>query len=219
MADADRTDRHFGCFPNRRRAGFRRRMKSRRADKDATKELEEKMANEDTTRRSAAKAREATGAAAERTADATRAAADAGTDAARQGTDAARQGTDAAQQGAERLQAQMSSMLDVGGRASQEAARRTSENLELMRRLAETMASGVKETSSELMDWARQATERQTEATRQITQARSMEEVLDVQNRYIRENLQSLLDFSAKVQRQSADRASQASDQLKTDRS
>jgi hypothetical protein len=205
MADADRTDRHFGCFPNRRRAGFRRRMKSRRADKDATKELEEKMANEDTTRRSAAKAREATGAAAERTADATRAAADAG--------------TDAAQQGAERLQAQMSSMLDVGGRASQEAARRTSENLELMRRLAETMASGVKETSSELMDWARQATERQTEATRQITQARSMEEVLDVQNRYIRENLQSLLDFSAKVQRQSADRASQASDQLKTDRS
>jgi hypothetical protein len=212
MADADRTDRHFGCFPNRRRAGFRRRMKSRRADKDATKELEEKMANEDTTRRSAAKAREATGAAAERTADATRAAADAG-------TDAARQGTDAAQQGAERLQAQMSSMLDVGGRASQEAARRTSENLELMRRLAETMASGVKETSSELMDWARQATERQTEATRQITQARSMEEVLDVQNRYIRENLQSLLDFSAKVQRQSADRASQASDQLKTDRS
>jgi hypothetical protein len=212
MADADRTDRHFGCFPNRRRAGFRRRMKSRRADKDATKELEEKMANEDTTRRSAAKAREATGAAAERTADATRTAADAG-------TDAARQGTDAAQQGAERLQAQMSSMLDVGGRASQEAARRTSENLELMRRLAETMASGVKETSSELMDWARQATERQTEATRQITQARSMEEVLDVQNRYIRENLQSLLDFSAKVQRQSADRASQASDQLKTDRS
>jgi hypothetical protein len=212
MADADRTDRHFGCFPNRRRAGFRRRMKSRRADKDATKELEEKMANEDTTRRSAAKAREATGAAAERTADATRAAADAG-------TDAARQGTDAAQQGAERLQAQMSSMLDVGGRASQEAARRTSENLELMRRLAETMASGVKETSSELMDWARQATERQTEATRQITQARSMEEVLDVQNRYIRENLLSLLDFSAKVQRQSADRASQASDQLKTDRS
>jgi hypothetical protein len=211
MADADRTDRHFGCFPNRRRAGFRRRMKSRRADKDATKELEEKMANEDTTRRSAAKAREATGAAAERTADAT--------PAADAGTDAARQGTDAAQQGAERLQAQMSSMLDVGGRASQEAARRTSENLELMRRLAETMASGVKETSSELMDWARQATERQTEATRQITQARSMEEVLDVQNRYIRENLQSLLDFSAKVQRQSADRASQASDQLKTDRS
>jgi hypothetical protein len=189
-------------------------MKNRRADKDATKELEEKMANEDTTRagRPAAKAREATGAAAERTADATRAATDAG-------TDAARQGTDAAQQGAERLQAQMSSMLDVGGRASQEAARRTSENLELMRRLAETMASGVKETSSELMDWARQATERQTEATRQITQARSMEEVLDVQNRYIRENLQSLLDFSAKVQRQSADRASQASNQLKTDRS
>ena len=39
----------------------------------------------------------------------------------------------------------MNTMLGTAGRASQEAARRTSENLELMKRLAETMASGAKE--------------------------------------------------------------------------
>ena len=136
-------------------------------------------------------------------------------DAARVTTDA---GAEATQQGAERLQGQMSGMLDMTSRVSQEAARRTSENLELMKRLAETMGSGVREASSEMVDWTRQAAERQAEATRQITQARSMDEVLDIQNRYIRENLQALLDLSARVSRLSADKASEASGHLDQDR-
>ncbi len=138
-------------------------------------------------------------------------AADRTADAARAATEA---GTETTQQGAERLQGQMSGMLDMTSRVSQEAARRTSENLDLMKRLAETMGSGVRETSSEMVAWTRQASERQAEATRQITQARSMEEVLDIQNRYIRENLQALLDVSAKVFRLSADKADEASGQL-----
>ena len=52
------------------------------------------------------------------------------------------------------------------------------------------------------------------EATRQITQARGMEEMLAIQDRYIRGNLQALLDLSAKVSRLSADKASEASGQL-----
>ena len=123
-------------------------------------------------------------------------------------------GAQAAQQGDEKLQDQMNSMLGTAGRASQEAARLTSENMELMKRLAETMAAGAKEASSEIVDWTRRASERQSEATRQITQARSLDEVLDFQNRYIRENLQALLDFSAKVSRLSAEKASEASSHL-----
>jgi hypothetical protein len=80
------------------------------------------------------------------------------------------------------------------------------------------MASGAKEAASEIVEWTRQATERQKEATRQITQARSLEEVLEFQNRYIRENLQALLDFSAKVSRLSAEKASEASGHLEQDR-
>ena len=108
----------------------------------------------------------------------------------------------------------MSALLGTTGRVSQEAARRTSENLELMKRMAETMLSGVQEASSEMVEWTRQVAERQAEATRQITQARDMDEMLDIQNRYIRDNLQALLDLSAKVSRLSADKASEASGQL-----
>ncbi len=147
----------------------------------------------------------------ERTAGAAGSATDQTAEAARAATDA---GAEAMRQGAEKLQGQMDTMLGTTSRASQEAARRTSENLELMKRLAETMVSGARETSSEMVDWTRQAAERQAEATRQITQARSMDEVLDIQSRYIRENLQALLDLSAKVSRLSADKASEASGHL-----
>jgi len=128
--------------------------------------------------------------------------------------DAARAVTEATQPEAERLQRQMSGMVDITSRVSQEATRRTSENLDLMKRLAETLASGVREASSDMVDWTRQVSDRQAEAMRQITQARSMEEVLDIQNRYIRENLQGLLDLSAKISRLSANKASEASGQL-----
>ena len=123
-------------------------------------------------------------------------------------------GAGATRQGAEGLQEQMSALLGTTGRVSQEAARRTSENLELMKRMAETMMAGAREASSETVEWTRQVAERQAEATRQITQARDIEEMLDIQNRYIRDNLQALLDLSAKVSRVSADKASEASGHL-----
>src|SRR5215203_6478022 len=106
---------------------------------------------------------------------------------------AADAGAEAARQGAEKLQDKMNTMLGTASRTMQEAAQRTNENMELMKRLAETMASGAREASSEIVAWTRQASERQAEATSQITQARSLDEVLDCQNRYIRENLQALL--------------------------
>ena len=148
----------------------------------------------------------------QRATDQTAGAADRTAEAARAATDA---GAEATRQGAEGLQEQMSAMLGTTGRVSQEAARRTSENLELMKRMAETMMSGAREASSETVEWTRQVAERQAEATRQITQARDMEEILDIQNRYIRDNLQALLDLSAKVSRLSADKATEASGHLK----
>ena len=142
----------------------------------------------------------------------------AGSSAAHQAADATRASTDAGaeatRQGGEQLQRQMNTVLDATNRTSQVAAQRMSENLELMKRLGETMASGLRETSAEMVDWLRRATERQTEATRQITQARSVDEVVEVQSRYIKENLQALLDVSAKVSRLSADKADEAKGQL-----
>jgi hypothetical protein len=151
----------------------------------------------------------------ERTADAAGRAADRTAEAARTATNA---GAEATRQGADKLRGQMDTLLGTSSRVSQEAAQRTSANLELMKRLAETMLSGAREASSETVTWTRQAAERQAEATRQITQARSMEEMLDIQDRYIRDNLQALLELSAKVSRLSADKASEASGHLDQDR-
>jgi uncharacterized membrane protein YccC len=138
-------------------------------------------------------------------------AADRTADAARTATEA---GTEAAQQGAGKLQEQANTMLDTSGRVSQEVAQRTNENLELLRRLAETMMAGAREASTEVTEWTRQATERQTEAMRQITQARGMDELLETQNRYIRDNLQALLDLSTRVSRLSAEKTSEVSSHL-----
>jgi hypothetical protein len=153
--------------------------------------------------------------ASERTADAAGRAADPTAEAARTATNA---GAEVARQGADKLREQMDTLLGTSSRVSQEAAQRTSANLELMKRLAETMLSGAREASSETVAWTRQAAERQAEASRQITQARSMEEMLAIQDRYIRENLQALLDLSARVSRLSADKASEASGHLDQDR-
>jgi hypothetical protein len=153
--------------------------------------------------------------ASERTADAAGRVADPTAEAARTATDA---GAEAARQGADKLREQMDTLLGTSSRVSQEAAQRTSANLELMKRLAETMLAGAREASSETVAWTRQAAERQAEASRQITQARSLEEMLAIQDRYIRENLQALLDLSARVSRLSADKASEASGHLGQDR-
>jgi hypothetical protein len=151
----------------------------------------------------------------ERTADAAGRAADQTTEAARTAADA---GAEATRQGADKLREQMDTMLGTSSRVSQEAAQRTNANLELMKRLAETMLSGAREASSETVTWTRQAAERQAEATRQITQARGLEEMLAIQDRYIRENLQALLELSARVSRLSAEKASEASSHLDQDR-
>lgn len=115
----------------------------------------------------------------------------------------------AAPPAAEAAPGQANAMLDASGRATHEIARRTSENLELMQRLAETMLSGAREASTEMVRCTRQAGERRAGATRRITQARTLEEALETQNRYLR----ALLALSAKVARLSAGKASGQLDQ------
>ena len=135
---------------------------------------------------------------------------DQGTDKSKRGATAGKAG-DTVQGGAQQFQAGISNMAEMIGRAAQQVARRDTENLELMRRLAETMASSFHATTSEVADWSRQAAERHAEAVRRLTQARSLDELVEIQDSYVHDNLESLLDFGAKVSRLSAEKASEAS--------
>jgi hypothetical protein len=48
----------------------------------------------------------------------------------------------------------------------------------------------------------------------QLTSARSPNDVLDIQNRYLQDNLKELLSFSERLSRLSADKAREASEKI-----
>ena len=48
----------------------------------------------------------------------------------------------------------------------------------------------------------------------QLTSARSPNDVLEIQNRYLQDNLRELLSFSERLSRLSADKAKEAGEQL-----
>ena len=48
----------------------------------------------------------------------------------------------------------------------------------------------------------------------QLSSARSPNDVLDIQNRYLQDNLKELLSFSERLSRLSADKAREASEKL-----
>jgi hypothetical protein len=116
-----------------------------------------------------------------------------------------------AREGAQQVREQLSNMGEMISRAAQATARRDSENLELVTRLAETMASGFHAAGSEVADWSRQAVDRHAEAVRRLSQTRSLDEMLTIQDAYVHDNLQALLDFGAKISQLSAGKASEAS--------
>src|SRR4051794_22797049 len=96
----------------------------------------------------------------EETARAARRAPDRTAEAARTATQA---GAEATRPGAAKPQGQMDTMLDPTSRVPKEAAGGRSKNLELMKRLAKTMMAGAREPSWKMVDWTRQAAERQAE--------------------------------------------------------
>jgi hypothetical protein len=124
---------------------------------------------------------------------------------------AAQEAPNQPQEGAKQFPEQLTNMAETVSRAAQVIAQRDSENLELVRRLAETMASGFHAASSEVADWSRQAADRHAEAVRRLSQTRSLDEMLTIQDAYVHDNLQALLDFGAKISRLSAEKAGEAS--------
>ena len=116
-----------------------------------------------------------------------------------------------AQEGAKEFPEQAANMAEMISRAAEMTVQRDRENLELVRRLAETMASGFHAAASEVAEWSRQATERHAEAVRRLTQTRSLDEMLTIQDAYVHDNFQALLDFGAKISQVSAEKATEAS--------
>jgi len=125
-----------------------------------------------------------------------------------------RQAGEAIRQGADQLRNQMSGMAEMSAKVSRELIEHSGQNFEVMRRIAETLASGVQAAASECTEYAQHTAQRQTEMMQQLSAARSPNEVLEIQNRFLKDNLKELLSFSERLSRLSADKAREAGERL-----
>ena len=129
----------------------------------------------------------------------------------------AKQAGEALREGADQLRNQMGNMQDMAGmsaKVSQELIQRSGQNFEMMKRIAESMTSGARSAATECAEYAKNSAKRQTEMMQQLTSARSPNDVLDIQNRYLQDNLKELLSFSERLSRLSADKAREASEKI-----
>jgi hypothetical protein len=117
-------------------------------------------------------------------------------------------------QGADQLRNQMTDVAGMSAKVSQELIQRSGQNFEMMKRIAETMTSGARSAASECAEYAKHSAKRQTEMMQQLASARSPNDVLDIQNRYLQDNLKELLTFSERLSRLSADKAREASENI-----
>jgi hypothetical protein len=134
------------------------------------------------------------------------------------GTDATRQAGNAIRQGADQLRDQMTEMAGMSAKVSQDLIERSGQNFEMMKRIAETLASGIKSAVSESGEYAQNTAKRQVEMMQQLTSARSPNDVLEIQNRYLQDSLRELLSFSERLSRLSADKAKEAGERLDQNR-
>jgi len=134
--------------------------------------------------------------------------------AAEASADATRQAQSTIRQGADQLRNQMTDMAGMSAKVSQELVNRSGQNFEMMRRIAETMASGARSAASECAEYAQHTAKRQAEMMQQLSSARSPDDVLEIHNRYLQDNLRELLTFSERLSRLSADKAKEASERL-----
>jgi hypothetical protein len=126
----------------------------------------------------------------------------------------ATQAESAMRQGADQLRNQMSGMAEMSAQVSQNIITRSGQNFEIMRRIGETLASGIQSAASECSEYAQHTTRRQAELMQQLGAARSPDAVLEIQNRYLQDNLKELLSFSERLSRLSADKAKESGEHL-----
>jgi len=112
----------------------------------------------------------------------------------------------------------MTEMAGMSAKVSQDLIERSGQNFEMMKRIAETLTSGGKSAVSECGEYAQNTAKRQAEMMQQLTSARSPNDVLEIQNRYLQDSLRELLSFSERLSLLSADKAKEAGERLDQNR-
>lgn len=94
--------------------------------------------------------------------------------------------------------------FSMQARASEDMANRTSQTFDVIMQCGTVMADGWQSIMKEWMDYAQGAVQRNMDGVNDIMRARSVQDVLTKQNDRVREELELLLNSSARVSEASA---------------
>ena len=127
----------------------------------------------------------------------------AGADVFRRGTETARdglqQGLNTATQTFQRINDQFTQVLGFNGPQAEEAARRSSQNLQAVTQASSVLARGFQEVSHELLGLVQDRLQKNVEAVSRMSCTSSVQDVVAVQSDLVRDGLQQVIDTNKRI--------------------
>src|SRR5215208_2950962 len=127
----------------------------------------------------------------------------AGADVFRRGTETARDnlqaGLNTATQSFQRINDQFTQALGFSGPQAEEAARRSSQNLQAVSQASSILARGAQEVSQEVFGLVQDRVQKNVEAVSRIAGVRSVQDFVAVQSDLARDGLQQVIDTNKRI--------------------
>ena len=128
--------------------------------------------------------------------------------------EAAARSADVAKKVTEQSSREFNRLFNDSAQASQDAARQISRNFDVLVKVGTVMASGYQSIVAEWSKYAQQTAKRNTEALNKVLKVRNARDLLDVQDGFLKESVESLLSASARASELSARTANEAAGKL-----
>jgi hypothetical protein len=142
--------------------------------------------------------------------EAARAGAEIANDVAGTMRETAQSGFALASETAHRSMDQMTKMFGLSGERAEQAARQSSQNLDVMMQCSTVLAQGFQTISREWMNYAQGNVQRNVEGFSAILRSRSPRDVMAAQSELLKQNMEGLLNGGAKIAQLSAEVANEA---------
>ena len=142
--------------------------------------------------------------------EAARAGAEIANDVAGTMRETAQSGLALASETAQRSMDQMTKMFGLSGERAEQAARQSSQNLDILMQCSTVLAQGFQMMSREWMSYAQGSMQRNVEGFSAILRSRNPRDAMAAQSELLKQNMEGLLNGGAKIAQLSAEVANEA---------
>ncbi len=142
--------------------------------------------------------------------EAVRAGAEIANDVAGTARETAQSGMALASETAQRSMDQMTKMFGLSGERAEQAARQSSQNLDVLLQCSTVLAHGFQTISCEWMSYAQGSMQRNVEGLSAILRSRNPRDAMAAQSELLKQNMEGLLNGGAKIAQLSAEVANEA---------